>query len=85
MTISRIIVGSSNVRRFYSVSKFNDFQPYKVEFCTVVRMFEVTMDTIVDDSRVIVSVVETSLKKPLPQQRMKVRGRKLWRGLCKHS
>jgi hypothetical protein len=30
MTISRIIVGSSNVRRFYSVSKFNDFQPYKV-------------------------------------------------------
>ena len=65
MTISRIIVGSSNVRRFYSVSKFNDFQPYKVEFCTVVRMFEVTMDTIVDDSRVIVSVVENFIEKAI--------------------
>ena len=61
----RTIVGSSNVRRFYTAGKFQDFHPYKIEFCTVKRMFEVTMDAIEDNSRVIISVVENFIEKAI--------------------
>ena len=61
--MSRMIIGSSNVRRFYSHSRYSDYQPYKMELCTVFRMFEVTMESIPADARVIVSVIENFIEK----------------------
>jgi len=66
--MSRIIVGSSNVRRFYSHSRFKAYQPYKMELCTVFRMFEVTMESIPADARVIISVVENFIEKEITQE-----------------
>jgi len=63
--MARIIIGSSNVRRFYSHTKFNAYQPYKMELCTVNRMFEVTMESIPDEARVIVSVIENFIEKEI--------------------
>jgi len=63
--MSRILVGSSNVRRFYSHSRFKSYQPYKMELCTVYRMFEVMMDVIPADARVIISVIENFIEKEI--------------------
>jgi hypothetical protein len=63
--MARIIIGSSSVRRFYSHTKFNAYQPYKMELCTVNRMFEVTMESIPDEARVIVSVIENFIEKEI--------------------
>jgi hypothetical protein len=63
-----MIIGSSNVRRFYSHSRYSDYQPYKMELCTVFRMFEVTMESIPADARVIVSVIENFIEKEISQE-----------------
>jgi hypothetical protein len=63
--MSRILVGSSNVKRFYSHSGFKSYQPYKMELCTVFRMFEVTMESIPADARIVVSVVENFIEKEI--------------------
>jgi len=66
--MSRLIVGSSNVRRFYSHSRYSDYQPYKMELCTVFRMFEVTMESIPADAKIIVSVIENFIEKEISQE-----------------
>jgi hypothetical protein len=65
--MARIIIGSSNVKRFYSHAKFKAYQPYKMELCTINRMFEITMESIPDEAKVILSVVENFLEKELTQ------------------
>lgn len=65
--MARIIIGSSNVKRFYSHAKFKSYQPYKMELCTINRMFEVTMESIPDEAKVILSVVENFLEKEITQ------------------
>lgn len=65
--MSRILIGSSNVRRFYSHSRFKSYQPYKMELCTVFRMFEVTMDSVPAEGRIIISVIENFIEKEINQ------------------
>ncbi len=65
ITMSRILVGSSNARRFYSHSRFKSYQPYMMKLCTVFRMFEVTMESIPADGRIIISVVENFIEKEI--------------------
>jgi hypothetical protein len=69
MSIARIILGSSNVRRFYTPGKFSDYEPYKIEFCTVKRMFEVTMEALPSNALVIISAIENFIEKEVGQEK----------------
>jgi hypothetical protein len=69
MSIARIIVGSSNVRRFYTPGKFSEYDPYKIEFCTVKRMFEVTMEALPSNAFVIISAIENFIEKEVGQEK----------------
>ena len=65
--MSRLLVRSSNVRRFYSHDKFKSYKPYKMEMCTVFRMFEVLMESIPAEARIVISVVENFIEKEINQ------------------
>jgi hypothetical protein len=75
--MSRIIVGSSNVRRFYSHGGFKSYPPYKMELCTVKRMFEVTVDALPAGAKVIISVVENFIEKEISLANEEVKEEKM--------
>jgi hypothetical protein len=59
--MARILLGSSNIKRFYKSGKSEN---YRVELATVFRAFEVVMETVKDNDRVIISVLKTSSRRP---------------------
>jgi hypothetical protein len=58
--MARILLGSSNIKRFYKSGKSEN---YRVELATVFRAFEVVMETVKDNDRVIISVLENFIEK----------------------
>ena len=61
--MSRLLIGSSNIRRFYTDSLSE--HKYKMEAATVQRAFEVSMASVKDGDRVIISVVENFIEKEI--------------------
>jgi hypothetical protein len=59
--MSRILIGSSNVKRFYA--KQRNQPDYRLEFATVFRAFEVAIEMVKDEDKVIVSVLENFIEK----------------------
>ena len=59
--MARILLCSSNIKRFYSEEK--NKPKYKIEFATVYRAFEVVMETVKENDKVIVSVLENFVEK----------------------
>jgi hypothetical protein len=55
--MTNILVGSSNVARFYKVDKFKDFRQYNMAKCTTFDSFKATM-TEIEEGTAIVSVFE---------------------------
>ena len=63
--MARILIGSSNIRRFYPCEKVKDYPKYKLEVTTLKRAFEVTIDNIQRDSQVVISVIENLIEKEI--------------------
>jgi uncharacterized membrane protein YgcG len=61
--MSRILIGSSNIRRFYPCEQTNEYPKYKVESATLKRAFEVSVEAVPNDARVIISVLENFIEK----------------------
>jgi hypothetical protein len=61
--MSRILIGSSNIRRFYG--NMSDQPKYKIETATIYRAFEVTMGEVVDGDKIIISVIENLIEKAI--------------------
>ena len=60
--MSRILIGSSNVNRFYSPEKFREYKPYTMVKCCNVETYRARMECIDPKEKlVIVSVVENIL------------------------
>jgi len=55
--MANILVGSSNVARFYKVDKFKDFRQYNLSRCTTMATFKATM-TELEEGVAIISVFE---------------------------
>jgi hypothetical protein len=64
--MSRLLIGSSNIRRFYGNVK--DLPKYKMETATVYRAFEVSMTGVVDGDKVVISVLENFIEKAVSNQ-----------------
>ena len=60
ITMSNILIGSSNIARFYKAESFTKFRPYTLSRCTEYNSFQAIMDESTDKSFVI-SVVENFL------------------------
>jgi hypothetical protein len=66
--MARMLIGSSNVYRFYKPELFVGYAPYKMVACTNVETFKVAMDGIEDiKGRVIISVIENFLCRAVGQ------------------
>jgi hypothetical protein len=63
--MARILIGSSNIRRFYPNAGTKTYPVYKLEVTTLRRAFEVTLDNVPNDSKVVISVLENLIKKEL--------------------
>ena len=64
--MDRIIVGSSNVYRFYRPELYKDFKTYNVARCTDIVTFKAVMDNLEEEeSGVIVSVLENFLDRSI--------------------
>jgi hypothetical protein len=61
--MARILIGSSNIRRFYPCDQTSDYPKYKVEAATLQRAFEITIESIPDDAKVVISVLENFIEK----------------------
>jgi hypothetical protein len=61
--MARILIGSSNIRRFYPCDQTNEYLKYKVEAATLKRAFEVTLEAIPSDAKVVISVLENFIEK----------------------
>jgi len=73
--MARILIGSSNIRRFYPCDQTKDYPKYKVEPATLKRAFEVTIEAVPDNARVIISVLENFIEREInnhePDQKLK--------------
>ena len=57
--MSRILIGSSNIYRFYKTELFKGYAPYKVVACTNMEVFKVALDGIEETKGgVTISVIE---------------------------
>ena len=57
--MSRILIGSSNIYRFYDIEKIPICKPYRMMNCTKMEIFLAKMDALVpDDKNIVISVVE---------------------------
>jgi hypothetical protein len=57
--MSRLLIGSSNVYRFYKLITPQDFKPYKMVCCTNQDVWNVSVDEIkINKGEVIISVIE---------------------------
>jgi len=63
--MARILIGSSNIRRFYPCEQTKEYPNYKMEAATLRRAFEITMDSIPKDGRIIISVLENFIKREI--------------------
>jgi len=62
--ISRIIIGSSNVYRFYNQETYKDFNKYTLVKCTDIESFRATVENLgTNDSEVVISVIENFLER----------------------
>jgi hypothetical protein len=61
--MARILIGSSNIRRFYPCDQTNEYPKYKVEAATLKRAFEVTLEAIPSDAKMVISVLENFIEK----------------------
>ncbi len=61
--MARILIGSSNIRRFYPCDQTSDYPKYKVEAATLQRAFEITIESVPDDAKVVISVLENFIEK----------------------
>lgn len=61
--MARLLIGSSNINRFYKDSK--DQPKYKMELVTLTRAFEVSMESVSDGDKVIISVIENFIEKAI--------------------
>jgi hypothetical protein len=61
--MSRILIGSSNIRRFYG--NVTDQPKYKIETATIYRAFEVAMEEVKDGDKIIISVIENLIEKAI--------------------
>jgi hypothetical protein len=61
--MARLLIGSSNINRFYKDSK--DQPKYKMELVTLTRAFEVSMEAVSDGDKVIISVTENFIEKAI--------------------
>jgi len=62
--MNRILIGSSNIYRFYRCDDYKDFNAYTVVKCTDIKTFDAVMTNLeVNDNEVIVSVLENFLEK----------------------
>jgi hypothetical protein len=57
-----MIIGSSNVYRFYNQEAFKEYGTYKMQKCTNEKVFKVAMDEVtMDKGEVLISVIENFL------------------------
>ena len=57
--MSRILIGSSNVSRFYEAGRFTAYNPYILFKCTNIETYKVKMDALeVEDKQIVISVIE---------------------------
>jgi hypothetical protein len=63
--MARILIGSSNIRRFYPNAGTKTYPVYKLEVTTLRRAFEVTLDNVPNDSKVVISVLENLIEKEI--------------------
>ena len=57
--MARILLGSSNIYRFYDHERIPTCKPYKMINCTKMEVFKAKMDSLVpEDKKVVISVVE---------------------------
>ena len=57
--MARLLIGSSNVYRFYEAGKFKSYNPYNMMRCTRLEVFKAKMDALeVDDKEIVISVIE---------------------------
>jgi hypothetical protein len=61
--MARILIGSSNIRRFYPCDQTKEYPNYKIEAATLKRAFELTIEAIPNDAKVIISVLENFIEK----------------------
>jgi hypothetical protein len=62
--MNRILIGSSNIYRFYRCDDYKDFNAYTVVKCTDIKTFDAVLTNLeVNDNEVIVSVLENFLEK----------------------
>jgi hypothetical protein len=55
--MTNILIGSSNVAKFYKVDKFKDFRQYNIARCTTFDSFRATMNEL-DEGVAVISVLE---------------------------
>ena len=57
--MARILIGSSNIYRFYEAAKFRQINPYVMVNCTRAELFKVKMAELgPEDKEVVISVIE---------------------------
>ena len=64
--MDRVLIGSSNVYRFYRPELYKDFKTYNVARCTDITTFKAIMDNLgEEESGVVVSVLENFLERSI--------------------
>ena len=57
--MARILIGSSNIYRFYEPSKYQNYNPYIMVNCTKMEVFKVKMGELgPEDKEIVISVIE---------------------------
>jgi hypothetical protein len=57
--MARLLIGSSNVYRFYEAGKFKSYNPYTMMNCTRLEVFKAKMDALeVDDKEIVIYVIK---------------------------
>lgn len=63
--MARILIGSSNIRRFYPCDQTKEYPNYKMEAATLQRAFEISMESIPKDGKIIISVLENFIEREI--------------------
>ena len=63
--MARILIGSSNIRRFYPCDQTKEYPNYKMEAATLQRAFEISMQSIPKDGKIIISVLENFIEREI--------------------
>ena len=61
--MAQILIGSSNVYRFYDAAKFTTAKKYKMINCTSLEVFKAKMDDLNSENKeIVISVIELYLR-----------------------